>query len=153
MVDSTKDLEAGTHKVRRICNTQSVIVFRCILEGAEGYDVNPERQDREATEAARKLLPIVRTRIRKEDRLSMNGPGIMTAVMRAEQHVAELVAKRVQEVVQARPVQIGMRGRQVNITVTYSSLTFASQAQSAGVTISSSSAPVPQAPLPPDKGI
>src|SRR6266513_2221587 len=45
MVDSTKDLEAGKHKVRHICNAQSVIVFRYILEGTEGYDVNPERQD------------------------------------------------------------------------------------------------------------
>src|SRR5438132_2739759 len=36
MVDSTKDLEAGKHKVRHICNAQSVIVFRYILEGTEG---------------------------------------------------------------------------------------------------------------------
>src|SRR6266566_4203074 len=80
MVDSTKDLEAGTYKVRRICNARSVIVFRFILDEAEGYDVNPEREDREATEAARKLLPMLRTKIRKEDKLSINGPGIMTAV-------------------------------------------------------------------------
>jgi poly-beta-1,6-N-acetyl-D-glucosamine synthase len=153
MVDSTKDLEAGTYKVRRVCNSQSVIVFRFILEGAQVYDVNPERQDREASEAARKLLPIVRSKIRKEDNLSINGPGIMTAVIRAEQHGAELVAMRIQELVQATPVQIGMRGRQVRITVAYSSLTFAPQARSGSVTINGSFAPVPQAPLPPDKGM
>jgi biofilm PGA synthesis N-glycosyltransferase PgaC len=133
MVDSTKDLEAGKHRVRHICNVQSVIVFRYILEGAEGYDVNPERQDREATEAARKLLPMLRTKIRKEDKLSINGPGIMTAVIRAEQHGAELVAKRIQEAVQAAPVRIGMRGREVKITVAYSSLTFALKAKSGSV--------------------
>lgn len=133
MVDSTKDLEAGKHKVRRICNAQSVIVFRFMLEDAEGYDVNPERQDREATEAARRLLPMLRTRIRKEDKLSINGPGIMTAVIRAEQTGAELVAKRIQEAVQATPVRIGMRGREVKITVAYSSLTFALKTKSAGV--------------------
>src|SRR6266581_2457008 len=125
MVDSTKDLEAGKHKVRRICHAQSVIVFRYILEGAEEYDVNPERQDREATEAARKLLPMLRTNIRKEDKLSINGPGIMTAVIRAEQHGAELVAKRIQGVVQATPVRIGRRSREVKIIVAYSTLTFA----------------------------
>ena len=125
MVDSTKDLEAGKHKVRHIYNTQSVIVFRYILEGADEYDVNPERQDREATEAARKLLPMLRTRIRKEDKLSINGPGIMTAVIRAEQHGAELVAKRIQEAVQAAPVRIGRRSREVKIIVAYSTLTFA----------------------------
>ena len=125
MVDSTKDLEAGKQKVRRICNIQSVIVFRLMLEDAEKYDVNPERKDREATEIARKLLPALRTKIRKEDKLSICGPGILTAVIRAEQHGAELVAKRIQETVQATPVRIGMRGREVNITVAYSSLTFA----------------------------
>ena len=136
MVDSTKDLEAGKHRVRHMCNAQSVIVFRYILEGAEGYDVNPERQDREATEAARKLLPMLRTKIRKEDKLSINGPGIMTAVIRAEQHGAELVAKRIQEAVQAAPVRIGMRGREVKITVAYSSLTFALKAKSGSVVAS-----------------
>lgn len=139
MVDSTKDLEAGTYKVRRICNARSVIVFRFILEEAEGYDVNPERGDREATEAARKLLPMLRTKIRKEDKLSINGPGIMTAVIRAEQHGAELVAKRIQEAVQAAPVPIGMRGRKVKITVTYSSLTFPLWTKNGGVTVSSPS--------------
>jgi glycosyltransferase involved in cell wall biosynthesis len=151
MVDSTKDLEAGKYKVRRVCNAQSVIVFRFILEGAEEYDINPERQDREATEAARKLLPILHAQMRKEDKLSINGPGIMTAVIRAEQQGAELVATRIQEVAQSTPVRIGMRGREVHITVAYSSLTFASQARS--VTSSSSLASVPQAPSPQDKGI
>ncbi len=137
MVDSTKDLEAGKQKVRRLCNAQSVIVFRFMLEGAEGYDGNPERQEREATEAARKLLPVVRSKIRKEDKLSINGPGIMTAVIRAEQHGAELVAKRIQQVVQATPMRIGMRGREVNITLAYSSLTFTFEAKNGSVTVSS----------------
>jgi len=137
MVDSTKDLEAGKRKVRRICNAQSVLVFRFMLEGGEGYDVNPEREEREATEAARKLLPLLRTKIRKEDKLSINGPGIMTAVIRAEQHGAELVAQRIQEIAQATPVRIGMRGREVKVTVTYSSLTFALKAKSGRVAVSS----------------
>lgn len=124
MVDSTKDLEAGQYKVRRICNAQSVIVFRFMLEDAEEYEVNPERKDREATEAVHKLLPVLRSRIRKEDKLSISGPGIMTVVIRAEQQGAELVAKRIQEIVQATPVRIGMRGREVKIVVAYSSLTF-----------------------------
>jgi hypothetical protein len=137
MVDSTKTLEAGQLKVRRICHAQSVLVFRLLLEGAEGDTAYPERQDREATEAARKLLPLLRTKFRKEDKLSISGPGIITAVIRAEQHGAGLVAKRIQEVVQATPVRIGMRGREVNVKVAYSSLTFASKAKNGSVTISS----------------
>ena len=126
-VASTKDLEAGQRKVRRICNAQSVIVFRFILEGAQGNDVNREREDREATEVARRFLPFLRTRIRKEDILSVNGPGIMTAVIRAEQQGAEIVAQRIKAAVESQPVRVGPRNREVKVTVAYSSLTFASK--------------------------
>ena len=136
MVDSTKDLEAGSRKMRRICNAQSVIVFRFILEGAKGTDVHREREDREATEVARKLLPFLRTRIRKEDKLSVNGPGIMTAVIRAEQHGAEIVAKRIQAAVESATVRVGVRNREVKVSVAYSSLTFASKAPNGNVTVS-----------------
>jgi biofilm PGA synthesis N-glycosyltransferase PgaC len=135
-VDSTKDVEAGQHKVRRICNAQSVIVFRLMIEGANGSDANREREDREATEAARKLLPFLRTRIRKEDLLSVNGPGIMTAVIRADQHGAEIVAKRIKKLVEESTVHVGMRGREVRVTVAYSSLTFASKATDGTMTVS-----------------
>jgi poly-beta-1,6-N-acetyl-D-glucosamine synthase len=136
MVDSTKDLEAGNHKVRRICNAQSVLVFRFIFEGAEGYDINLGGDDREATEAARKLLPLLRSKIRKEDKLSINGPGIMTAVIRADQNGAELVAQRIQKIVEATPVHTGMRGRKAKVTVAYSSLTFALKTKDGSVTVS-----------------
>ncbi len=135
-VSSTKDLEAGQRKMRRICNAQSVIVFRFFLEGAQGNDVHREREDREATEVARRLLPYLRTRLRKEDKLSINGPGIMTAVIRAEQHGARLVAQRVKSMVEASPVRVGARGREVKVTVAYSSLTFASKASDGRMTVS-----------------
>ena len=90
----------------------------------------------EATEATRKLLPVLRSRLHKEDTLSLNGPGIMTAVIRADQQGAELVAKRIQEAVQATPVRLGMRGREARVTVAYSSLTFALQTKHGSVTVS-----------------
>lgn len=135
-VDSTKDLEAGQRKVRRICNAQSVIVFRLLLEGANSNDGNCEREEREATEAARKLVPYLRDKIRKEDQLSVNGPGIMTAVIRAEQHGAQLVAERIKQAVEKAIVRVGVRGREVKVTVAYSSLTFASKAPDGGMTVS-----------------
>lgn len=138
MVDTTKDLEAGQHKMRRICNAQSVIVFRVLLEGAEGSDVNREREDREATEAARKLVPILRAKIRKEDKLSVNGPGIMTAVIRAEQSGAELVAQRIKTLVESATIRVGLRNREVKATVAYSTLTFASKAPNGTMQISGS---------------
>ncbi len=137
MVESTKDLEANHHKVRRICNAQSVIVFRLILAGAKGNDIHREREEREANEVARKLLPYLRTKIRKEDVLSINGPGIMTAVIRAEQHGAWLVAERLKKAVEEAPVRVGARGREVKVSVAYSTLTFASKAPNgSGVTVS-----------------
>jgi biofilm PGA synthesis N-glycosyltransferase PgaC len=136
IVDSTKDLEAGERKVRRICNAQSVIVFRFILEGARGTDVHREREEREATEVARKFLPSLRNKIRKEDKLSVNGPGIMTAVIRAEQHGAEIVARRIKDAVEGTTMRVGVRNREVKVTVAYSSLTFASKASNGDVTVS-----------------
>ncbi len=135
-VESTKDLEAGQRKVRRICNAQSVIVFRFIIEGAQHNDVNREREEREATEAARKLLPYLRTRVRKEDNLSINGPGVMTAVIRAEQQGAEIVAQRIKAAVESSTVRVGTRGREVKVTIAYSSLTFASKAPDGNMTVS-----------------
>jgi poly-beta-1,6-N-acetyl-D-glucosamine synthase len=134
MVDSTKDLEAGQRKMRHICNAQSVIVFRLILEGAAGNDIHREREDREATEAARKLLPELWAKIRKEDKLSINGPGIMTAVIRAEQQGAEIVAQRIKQVVEVANLHIG--GRRVKVTVAYSSLTFSSKAANGQMIVS-----------------
>ena len=135
-VASTKDLEAGQRKVRRICNAQSVIVFRFIIEGAKHNDINREREEHEATEAARKLLPLLRSKVRKEDNLSINGPGVMTAVIRAEQQGAEIVAQRIKTAVESSKVRVGTRGREVKVTIAYSSLTFASKAPNGNMIVS-----------------
>jgi biofilm PGA synthesis N-glycosyltransferase PgaC len=135
-VPSTKTLEAGQLKMRRICNEQSVIVFRLVLEGAPLTDAQREREEHEATEAARKLLPILRSQLRKEDMLSINGPGIMTAVIRANQQSAALIAQQIKQAVEATPVRVGVRNREVNVTVAYSSLTFSAQNGSGEMTVS-----------------
>ena len=138
MVDSTKDLQAERLSVRHISNALSVIIFRIILEGIERYHSDLEGEERAATEVARKLLPLLRANLSKEDKFSINGPGIMTAVIRAEQQAAESVAKRIQGIVQATPVRIGMAGREVKVTVAYSSLTFPLRAQKGSMTVSHS---------------
>jgi hypothetical protein len=129
-VESTKDLEAGQR------NAQSVIVFRFIIEGAKHNDINREREEHEATEAARKLLPYLHTKVRKEDNLSINGPGVMTAVIRAEQQGAEIVAQRIKAAVESSTIRVGARGREVKVTIAYSSLTFASKAPDGNMTVS-----------------
>src|SRR6266700_1006879 len=114
-------------------------IFLEALARVQGYyDFWRKREDKEATEAARKLLPYLRSKIRKEDMLSVNGPGIMTAVIRAEQHGAELVAKRIKNAVEASTVRVGVRNREVKVTVAYSPLTFASKASNGDVKVSQS---------------
>jgi len=135
MVDSTKSLEIGQYKVRHISNAQSVLVFRLFFEGIETYDANPEREVREVTEIARKLVTTLHTKLRKEDEVSINGLGIITVVIRAEQSGAEIVAKRIQEIIQAKPVRSGWRGREFNVKVAYSSLTFASRQKNGTMTV------------------
>jgi hypothetical protein len=135
-IDSTKSLEAGEHRVRRVCNAQSVIVFRLILAGAKHDLIGREDEERQATEAARRLLPYLRTRVRKEDQLSINGPGVITAVIRAEQAGAEIVAQRIKEAIESSVVRLGLRGREVKVSVAYSSLTFAINAPSGAMTVS-----------------
>src|SRR5258708_19285299 len=62
-VESTKDLEAGQRKVRRICNAQSSIGFRFIIEGAKNKDIHCEREKRAAPRTARKRLPYARSQM------------------------------------------------------------------------------------------
>ncbi len=146
-VASTKNLEVGEQRVRRICNVQSVIVLRLIIEGVDYHEAQPERAEHEATEVARKLLPAMRAHLRREDLLSVNGPGVMTAVLRADQWGAEIVARRMQAIVESIPVRVGVRNREVKATVVYSTLTFALDAASAAMTISSSHTAITSAML------
>lgn len=127
MVESTKDLEVGSQRLQRVGKAMSVIVFRFLLENIEEDILAHEHEDREVTEVVRKLLPLLRSRLGKGSKLSLSisGPGIMTAALRAGQPEAEQFAKSVQEIVQATPMRIGMRGREVKVMVAYSSLTFA----------------------------
>ncbi|HCI78753.1 MAG TPA: hypothetical protein DHW02_03600 [Ktedonobacter sp.] len=140
MVDSTKALETGQHKVRHLCNAQSVLVFRLFFEGNnaynDAYNAMPEREAREITEVARRLLSTLRTKLRKEDKISINGPGIITVVIRSEQAGAEIVAKRIQEIAQATSVRSRWRGKEIKVRVAYSSLTFASKPQNGTMTVS-----------------
>ncbi len=135
-VDSTKDLGVDRQRAQPISQALSVIIFRIILEGIERYRNDPESEDRMTAEAIRKLLPLLRNLLSKEAKLSINEPGIMTAVIRAEQQEAKSVAQHIQEIIQATPVRIGIAGRVVNVTSVYSLLTFPLRAYGESTTVS-----------------
>jgi hypothetical protein len=69
---------------------------------------------------------VLRAQLSKESKLalSISEPGILTAVVRAEQNAAEDLSRQIQEIAQSTPVRIGMRGREVKVMVAHSSLTF-----------------------------
>jgi hypothetical protein len=69
-------------------------------------------------------LSLLRACIRKKDKLSINGPGIITVVIRAEQSGAEIVAQRIKKVIENSNVTVGLHKRGVKATVTYSLLAF-----------------------------
>lgn len=126
MAESTKDPGTDTQRLQHN-NTLNVIIFRLIPDGIENDELHTEGEDRNTAEITRKLLPLLRARLRKESNLSLSisGPGILTAVIRAEQQQAERIAQNVQEIIHTTPVRMGMRGREVKVTATCSSLTFA----------------------------
>ncbi len=53
-----------------------------------------------------------------------------------EQHGAEIVAQRIKKAVESSTVRVGTRGREVKVTIAYSSLTFASKAPDGNMTVS-----------------
>ena len=49
---------------------------------------------------------------------------------------ARIVAQRIKKLVESSTVRVGARGREVKVTVAYSSLTFASKAPNGDMTVS-----------------
>lgn len=107
-VATTKELENEQRKLRRICNTQSVIVFHITREEADKS--HPEREELLTMQMIRKLLPTLRRYVRKDDLLSLNGTDMLVAVLNAEQSGAELIAQRLKNVMESRLVSLGKKG-------------------------------------------
>ncbi|GHO54968.1 hypothetical protein KSD_11590 [Ktedonobacter sp. SOSP1-85] len=126
MVESTKDLDADKRMLRRLSDVVSVIIFRFILDDPEGNLLNPDSNDRDATEAVRKLFPVLRSQVHSVGKLalSISEAGILTAIIRAEQSEVEEISRQIQEIVQSTPVRISTHGRKVKMMAVYSSLTF-----------------------------
>jgi len=109
-VATTKMLEDEQRKLRRICNTQSVIVFHLKREGADEGDFQREREERSMIQVTRKLLPLLRRHMRRDDLLSLNGADTLVAVLNAERSGAELIALRLKQVIEEQHVSIGKEG-------------------------------------------
>ncbi len=125
-VASTKALEDEQRKLRRISNTQSVIVFHLSLLKNGESDFQRERDERLVMQALRKLLPPLRQHMRKDDLLSLNGSNTMVAVINAERNGAELIALRLQHVIEAEAILVSKQKR-IRLQVSSHAVSFAQE--------------------------
>lgn len=122
-VATTKALEDEQRKLRRICNTQSVIVFHLKREGADESDFQREREERIMIQVMHKLLPLLHRHVRKDDLLSLNGADTLVAVLNAERSGAELIALRLKQAIEEQHVSLGKKGN-ARLLVRYHAVSF-----------------------------
>ena len=125
-VASTKALEDEQRKLRRICNTQSVIVFHLVRADADDCDFQREYEERVTMSIVRKLLPSLRKYVRAEDVLSQNGGHTLVAVLNAERIGAELTAMRLKHIIASQQIPFGKHGS-TRLLVSFHAVSFASQ--------------------------
>ncbi|HEY6541886.1 MAG TPA: glycosyltransferase [Ktedonobacteraceae bacterium] len=123
-VTSTKTIEDEQRKLRRICNTQSVIVFRASRAGVDSSNHLPVHEQQLTRRTLRALLPDLHTFIRRNDLLSIHGNDTLVVLLNAERHEAELIGLRLQHVIENR--QIALRGGSTaHLVAQYHAVSFA----------------------------
>ena len=108
-ITSTKSVEDEDRKLRRICNTQSVIVFQIAREGIEQDGLLRKREERYTLRMTRSLLPLLHQHIRKDDLLSIHGSDTLVMVLNAEKGAAGLIAMRLKQAIESQRVSLGKR--------------------------------------------
>ena len=125
-VSSTKMLEDEQRKLRRICTTQSVIVFHITRANADESDFQREYEERIMLRIMRNLLPVLRHNIRREDALSLNGANTLVAVLNADRSGAELMALRLKHIIASQHSLLGKYSSE-RLLVNYHAVSFALQ--------------------------
>ena len=105
-VASTKRVEDEQRKLRRICTTQSVIVFQLALSGNARDNILRRREARETRRMIRLLMPSLRKRLRKDDLLSVHGSDTLVLVINAEKTGADLIAVRLKQIMEAQRISL-----------------------------------------------
>lgn len=123
-VASTKALEDEQRKLRRICNTQSVIVLHVNLEETSYGDFQHEHLEHLIMRILRKLLPLLKKHLRKDDLLNLNGADTLVAVLNADRNGAEAIALRLKQVIEDQKVVLG-KGNVRHLLVDYHAVSFA----------------------------
>ncbi len=122
-VSSTKKLEDEQRKLRRICNTQSVIVFQISQQKGNEGSLASRQEERGTLRLLRKLLPVLRRYVRKDDHLSINGYNTLVALLNADQDGAQLIALRLKRVIENQPVKTA-RNQHLRLKVSFHAVSF-----------------------------
>jgi biofilm PGA synthesis N-glycosyltransferase PgaC len=105
-VASTKTIEDEQRKLRRICNTQSVIVFRVSRAQVDQSNELPAREQRLTRRMLRALIPLVRKYLRKNDLLSIHGNDTLVVLLNAERDEAEMIGMRLQQIMGSQQISL-----------------------------------------------
>jgi biofilm PGA synthesis N-glycosyltransferase PgaC len=123
-VASTKTIEDEQRKLRRICNTQSVIVFRISQLPHERADYVPAREQQLTRRMLCALIPLLRTSIRKNDLLSIHGSDTLVVLLNAERNEAELIGLRLKQLIENQLIRLG-KHTMTHPAVQYHAVSFA----------------------------
>jgi poly-beta-1,6-N-acetyl-D-glucosamine synthase len=122
-VSSTKKLEDEQRKLRRICNTQSVIVFQVSREGSDDSTLSRKQEERITLRLLRKMLPLLRHYLRRDDLLSINGSNTLVALLNANRAGAESIALRLKRIIESQPASLA-RNQSIRLKVTFHAVSF-----------------------------
>lgn len=103
-VASTKTVEDEQRKLRRICNTQSVIVFRVSRVEDEETHYFPARERQLTRKMLRAMIPLLHNYIRKNDLLSMHGNDTLVILLNSEENEAGLIALRLKQAMERQQI-------------------------------------------------
>ena len=103
-VTSTKTIEDEQRKLRRICNTQSVIVFRISRAQSDSSQFLPAREQRLTRQMLSAMLPLLRKYVRRNDLLSIHGKDTLVVLLNSERKEAERIGQRLQQVMESQQV-------------------------------------------------
>jgi len=123
-VASTKAVEDEKRKLRRICNTESVIVLRISRGEVEQVDYRPRREQQLTRQMLCKLTPVLRKYVRKNDALSIHGNNLLVVLLNAERHEAGLIGLRLQQVIEKQHIVL-RKGEIAHPAAQYHAVSFA----------------------------
>ena len=105
-VQLNRRAEDKNRRLRRIYNSQSVIVFKLSRVENE-HDTFRKHEQRIRLRMARALVPLIRKNIRKNDLLSLHGNDTLVLLINADPSMVHSIALRIKHVMESQQIKLG----------------------------------------------